>query len=93
VHIASGALAAGASLPSERDLGEQFGVSVRKALEVFAVRAAAARRGGPGLERIAQAPRLSLSCAQAADQEGFREHDFSFHRLIAAATDNPGSRR
>jgi len=62
---------------------------VREALEVFAVRAAAARRGGPALERIAHAARCSLACAQAGDQDGFREHDFVFHRLVAAAAENP----
>ncbi len=73
--------------PSEAKIRQAY--EVREALEVFAARAAAAQRGGGGLERIAHAARRSLSCAQAADQDGFREHDFAFHRQIAAAAGNP----
>jgi len=62
---------------------------IREALEVHAVRSATARRCAADLERIRDAAESSLECARAGDQEGFREHDFAFHRSIAAAAGNP----
>ena len=62
---------------------------IREALEVHAVRSATARGGAADLERIRDAAERSLECARAGDQEGFREHDFAFHRSIAAAAGNP----
>lgn len=62
---------------------------IREALEVYAVRSAIARGSASDLERIRDAAERSLECARAGDQEGFREHDFGFHRCIAATAGNP----
>ena len=72
--ILSRRLAVGERLPSERELGEQFGVSrtvVREAVRALVAKGVIEVRSGSGL-RVAAAAR----------------HDLEFHRVIARATHN-----
>jgi GntR family transcriptional regulator, rspAB operon transcriptional repressor len=62
---------------------------IREALEVFAVRTMAARRGGDHAERIREAAERSLERARAGDQAGFREWDGVFHQAISQGAGNP----
>jgi GntR family transcriptional regulator, rspAB operon transcriptional repressor len=73
--------------PSRTKIRQAY--EIREALEVFAVRTVAARLSGADLERISDAAARSLGCARSGDQDGFREQDRVFHRVIAEAAANP----
>lgn len=73
--------------PSRTKIRQAY--EIREALEVFAVRSVTARVSGSDLERICEVAAQSLDCARAGDQEGFRRHDFTFHRSLADGAGNP----
>jgi GntR family transcriptional regulator, transcriptional repressor for pyruvate dehydrogenase complex len=94
--IVSGRLRTGDWLPSERELGEQFGVSrtvVREAVRGLQARGVLKVRPGRGAEVVAlpasQITEAAIAAmAEETDVEQASAFDMTFHRLIASATKN-----